>query len=134
MKRQQVKTVRLELVIKRGSDNCFWGRVNYNNILYTYSAGSIDEVEARLKKILGDFDELNGYIIEFERTYDIFSLFKDFDFINISRFAKYIGLNAGLLRQYASGVKHPSERQLQKILRGFHSITSQMGKVELLMG
>jgi len=129
-----MKTKKLELVIERGSDNSFWGRVHYNGNLYTDNAGSIDELEISMKNVLSDFEDLKSDIIEFERRYDVYSLFEDFDFINITKFAKHIDFNAGLLRQYASGVKHPSDKQLQKILEGFHSIASKMEKVELVIG
>jgi len=46
-------------------------------------------------------DELRG--ITFEYKYDIASFFDYYDFINISKFAARVGMNASLLRQYKSG-------------------------------
>jgi hypothetical protein len=42
------------------------------------------------------------------------SLFQQFDFLNIGKVAKRVGINVGLLLQYASQVKYPSAKQAQK--------------------
>ena len=41
---------------------------------------------------------------------------------NSSAFAKYIGMNASLLRQYAAGIKSPQGKSLEKIRQGIAKI------------
>ena len=60
--------------------------------------------------------------LEFEYRYDIPSLFSEFNMINISRFAKSIGINPGLMRRYACGDTFASENQLKRIEYGVRSL------------
>ena len=59
------------------------------------------------------------------------SLFQQFDFLNIGKVAKRAGINAGLLRQYASQVKHPSAKQAQKIEETIHNLAADMSKAQV---
>ena len=40
--------------------------------------------------------------------YDLPSFFNDFDFINVSKFAQYAGINESKMRQYKSGSSYPA--------------------------
>lgn len=42
--------------------------------------------------------------------------------LNISEFAKRIGINASLLRNYINGFKHPSHEREMEILNSIHAI------------
>lgn len=75
-------------------------------------------------------EELQG--IEFEYKYDIASLFDYFDWINVSKVASRIGMNASLLRQYRQGNTYISEKQAEKIERGIHSLGESLASVSLL--
>jgi len=55
--------------------------------------------------------------IEFDFKFDVGSLF-DYYPLNVTTFAQYIGMNASLLRQYASGAKVPQSKSLEKIKNG----------------
>jgi len=123
----------LELVIERAEKGEFWGRVSYNDNLLTDSAPSIAELESKILALLESFENLSPEEVEFSKTYDVYSLFEDFNFINISKFAKFIKINPALLRQYASGVKSPSETQLKRIIDGFHAVGNKMEHVDLVM-
>ena len=59
--------------------------------------------------------------VEFNFLMDVGSLF-DYYPINVSAFAKYIGMNASLLRQYAAGIKSPQGKSLEKIRQGIAKI------------
>jgi predicted RNase H-like HicB family nuclease len=76
-------------------------------------------------------DELKG--ISFEYKYDIASFFDYYDFINISRFAIYAGINPSLLRQYKSGTtNYISEAQMKKIETALHKVGSELSDVQLV--
>lgn len=65
--------------------------------------------------------------LEFVYHFDIGSLFDYYCYLNIAGVAKKIGINASLLRQYASGIHKPSENRRQLIM----STVKKMGN-ELL--
>lgn len=69
--------------------------------------------------------------IEFEYKYDVASVFNYFDFINVTKFAKWAGINAGLMRQYKSGSAYISEAQANKIYRALHKIGHELSTVSL---
>ncbi|MBK5195517.1 MAG: pilus assembly protein HicB [Proteiniphilum sp.] len=75
--------------------------------------------------------ELRG--ITFEYKYDIASFFDYYDFINISKFAARVGINASLLRQYKSGTtNYISESQMKKIENALHKVGSELSNLQLV--
>ncbi|SDZ99676.1 hypothetical protein [Pedobacter hartonius] len=123
-----MEKLKLELIIERG-ENDLTGRVTYNNNLIIENAQDVHSLSEKLKVLLFDFEELDPDRIEFEYYYDIFSLFQEFNFLNIGKVAKRAGINAGLLRQYASQVKYPSAKQAKKIEETIHQLGHDMSKV-----
>jgi hypothetical protein len=122
--------VNIELIIEKGEEG-IWGRVNYNDNLIVEQADSLNDLELNLKKLLQDFEAVDPESITFDLKYDVYSLFEQFDFLNISKVAKYAGIHPGLLRQYASGVKHPSLNQAKKIEETLHRLATQMQKASV---
>jgi len=117
---------KVALIIEKGEE-ALWGRVTVNDNLITTEAGTINELETELHRLIFEFEGIKD--IEFEKYYDVFALFEEFDFINISKFAKYADINPGQLRQYASGVKHPREAQAKKIEQAFHKLSKEINKI-----
>ena len=74
-------------------------------------------------------EEMRGAEIEYK--YDIPSLFNNFDFINVSKFARYAGINASLLRQYKTGDTYISEAQAKKIESALHRIGEELTAISL---
>lgn len=64
-------------------------------------------------------------------SYDIPSFFNCFDWINISMFARKVGINESKLRAYKSGSAFPSEKTVQKILKTVRELGSQMAAASL---
>ena len=75
-------------------------------------------------------DELSEDLV-FEYKYDIPSLFNFFEVINVSAFAKQIGINASLLRQYRNGLAFASQKQLDKIRSGLKNLGTQLTEAQL---
>lgn len=69
--------------------------------------------------------------IEFEYKYDVASVFDYFDFINMTKFAKWAGINDSLLRQYKNGLAYISEAQADKICRALHKIGNELSAISL---
>ena len=70
--------------------------------------------------------------IEFEFRYDVASLFDNYKFINVSKFAEEAGINASLMRQYKSGNQYISENQVLKIEAALHKIAREFGEIKLV--
>ena len=67
----------------------------------------------------------------FEFKYDVSAFFDMFDFINVTRFAKRIGINSSLMRHYKLGDTYISDAQAHKIESGLHEIAEQLLRVRL---
>jgi predicted RNase H-like HicB family nuclease len=74
-------------------------------------------------------DELKD--IEFEYKYDISSFFNCYDWINVSKFAKAIGINSSLMRQYKAGVAYVSDTQIRRIENALHQFGKELTAVKL---
>lgn len=116
-----MKTV-LNLIVEKGN-GALWGRVNVNDNLITAEAKTVEELESAIHDLVLDFEDIDA---EFEKQYDVFALFQQFDFLNITKVAKYAEINPGLLRQYSSGVKHPSQSQAKKIEETLHRLADEL--------
>lgn len=64
--------------------------------------------------------------------YDIASLFNDYNFINVSKFAQVAGINASLMRQYKTGNQYISENQVLKIEDALHKIANEIAAIKLV--
>lgn len=69
----------------------------------------------------------NGYTIEY--SYNLTGFFIAFPFINASEFAKAVGLNPSLMRQYKNGLAFASEKQRQSIQQAYEKILRKMQSV-----
>lgn len=74
--------------------------------------------------------ELKGDL-EFVFKYDIASIFEHFGMLDASGFAKKIGMNPSLLRQYKTGHAIASEKQKKRIEEGLHRLGRQLLQARL---
>ena len=109
-----MKKIKVELVIEKGEDE-LWGSVKYNDNLIADAGTDIADLEQKFKKLLNDFEGVDPDELEFVHLYDVYALFQKLDFLNISKIADRAGINPGLMRQYASGLKHPSLSRAKEI-------------------
>ena len=120
---------KLTIVLERDDDNDWqaWCDVEDAQTLLTAIAPDTEGVVLQMKDLIKGFQQNEWHDvaswatvnadtdIEFEFAYSVVELFDTFNFLKISAVAKEAGLNASLLRAYASGDKNPSLRQAQKI-------------------
>lgn len=125
-----MKKLEVEMIIERDQSN-LTGRITYNDNLIIENADTVRELEEKLKVLLFDFEEVHADDVVFNHVYDVFALFHQFDFLNIGKVAQRAGINAGLLRQYASQVKYPSAKQALKIEDTIHKLAAEMSKVSV---
>ncbi|WP_294770790.1 hypothetical protein [Prevotella sp.] len=64
--------------------------------------------------------------LEIEYRFDVGSLFSYYDFVNIAGVAREIGLNPSVMRQYAIGVRKPSEERKLQIVAGLKNLADKM--------
>lgn len=74
-------------------------------------------------------DELVG---DMEFYFDVSSLFEYYSVINVSAFAKMVGINDSLLRQYKRGGTYISDTQLGKIEAGIHKLGHELTSLRLV--
>lgn len=67
--------------------------------------------------------------LEFEYQFDMGSLFDYFSYLNIAGVAKRAGINASLMRQYASGVHEPSAKRRAVIEKSLWDIAAEIQSV-----
>ncbi len=67
-----------------------------------------------------------------EFYFDVSSLFEYYNVINVSAFAKMVGINDSLLRQYKRGGTYISDAQLGKIEAGIHQLGKELSSLRLV--
>jgi hypothetical protein len=69
--------------------------------------------------------------LKFEYKYDLKSIFEHLFALDVTNFARLIGMNPSLLRQYKTGKTAASEKQKKKIEEGIHKLGRQLLEVRL---
>ncbi len=64
--------------------------------------------------------------------FDVSSLFEYYSMLNVSAFARYLGINEALLRQYKKGDIYISESQLKRIEDGIHTLGNEFSRLKLV--
>ena len=70
-------------------------------------------------------------VLDIEYRFDVGALFNYYDFLNITGVAKEIGVNPSVMRQYAIGIRKPSEERKAKILHGFTKLADKIKNADL---
>lgn len=120
--------MKLQLIIEKEA-GILWGRVSYDKNIIVDSATTLQILERKIKKALNDFHDVVE--VEFSYAYDLTVFFEQFNFLNQSKVAELSGINPGLLRQYASGVKHPSKEQTSKIQIAIKDLANKLKSVKI---
>ncbi|MDD2248014.1 MAG: hypothetical protein PHC39_13255 [Proteiniphilum sp.] len=66
-------------------------------------------------------------------VYDFPSFFNNFDFLNQSKAAKYMGMSPSNFRHYAAGSKRMSQKQFIKVREGFKKMANELKESTLTM-
>ncbi len=120
---------RVKLIVEQGEDSKLWGRIEYEDNLFTAYASNMPALERKMKKLLESFYGITEVVFDYH--YDVSAFFENFDFLKQTKIAELSGINAALLRQYASGVKHPSPEQAKKIEKAIHKLAKELEAVSL---
>lgn len=133
----------IPVIIEKGDDGDLWGRIEgKGNFLPTTVGPSVQEVLDNLRSLIADYLKHEGKEdkfwkaqnpdeLEFEIFYDLQAFFAEHDEINATAIAKRAGINPALLRQYSSGVKHPSKERAKQIEQAIHQLADELKAVSL---
>lgn len=134
--------MKLEAIIERG-DGEFWGRIeNSGDFHPTTVADTVSGVTNNLLELIEDYIQHEGQKdkfwkgvkidqVTFDLHYDLQAFFQHHDYLKITAVAQRANMNPGLLRQYASGVKHPSALQAKRIADAIHHLAEGLGRISL---
>lgn len=135
--KSKTSPTKLDIVIER-HDGVLWGRIeNRGNFTPTPYGNNTWEVIDNLKELITDYvkhegkhdkfwNKIDVNNLDFEFSYDLQAYFQEHDYLNITSVAKFAGLNPGLVRQYASGVKFPSNEQANKLRVAINKIATEL--------
>ena len=134
---------KLTIILEKGNDE-LWGRIDTpGSFLLTTVGNSMEEVTANLRDLVADFLENEGKElpewqgisesdITYQFEYDMTAIFDVFNAIKMSAIAASAGINPSLVRQYATGKKHPSERQAKRIEMAIQELGSRLMHVRVV--
>ena len=137
MKSRSFENEKIEIIIEK-NDGLLWGRVEgRGNYMPTPYGESTAKVLSNLKELVHDYVSNEGKkdpfwkkidleSLKIEFKYDLQAYFQEHDYLKISAVAEQAGLNPGLVRQYASGVKYPSADQADKIRKTIKKIAKDL--------
>lgn len=129
-------------IVEKGSDGLFAvysddhiGKSYFGGFGESVSEAKEDFLASIREAIEEETKEGNG-VPRFEEVkvcyhYDVPSFFNYFDFINVSKFAAYAGINESKMRAYKSGVAYPGEKTTARILKAVKAIGNDLSAVLL---
>lgn len=130
-------------IVEKGKDG-FYSIYTDTEIEDHGFGGFGESVEDAKKDFLQSIDEAKemilqekGFVpkaftnIKVEFKYDIESFFNYFDWINVSKFASYAGVNESKMRQYKSGVAFANEKTTTKILQAIKKLGAELSAASL---
>ncbi len=132
-----MSNVKILAIVERGSDGLYsvYSEDHFGN---SYFGGYGDSVEKAkedffesIKEAIKEQETETGKApnleeVSIEYRYDIPSFFNFFDFINVSKFAEYVGINESKMRAYKSGVSYPGEKTTSKIFKAVQEIGHEL--------
>lgn len=122
---------KFKLTIEADEGRELFGRVMVGRNLIVDSAKKQEVLEDQLKQLICRLHKINYDTILFEVEYDLRLFFQRFDFLKISNIARKAKINESLLRQYASGSKQPSQKQVERIEAAVREIGKELLQISL---
>ncbi|MCU0340597.1 MAG: hypothetical protein MUE30_11990 [Spirosomaceae bacterium] len=131
IKKPNHKATAIRLIVEKGEDGQYWGRCNIDDDLLVESAANQEELEAKMQQLAYEFYGVNPETIVWEVEYDLQTFFESFDYLKISKIAELADINSSLVRQYASGIKYPSAKQVKKLEGAIRQLGQRLTEVTL---
>ena len=133
-----VDMAKIKAIIEKGEDGLF--SVYTESVSGAYGSGlteqeAKDDFESVLEEQAEFYKEKEGeypgwfFDCSIEYEYNLTGFFMAFPFINVSEFAKAVGVNPSLMRQYKNGLAFASEKQRLSIQQAYEDILERMKSV-----
>ena len=134
--------MKVNCIVEKGSDGLF-AVYSEDHIGKSYFGGFGESVSdakedflASIREAIEEESREGNKVPRFEEVkvsyhYDIPSFFNYFDFINISKFAAYAGINESKMRAYKSGIAYPGEKMTARILKAVRTIGADLSTFQL---
>lgn len=95
------------------------------------------DFENSMREVAESEQELKGQVPAIltelpEYKFSLSSLFEYYSVLNVSAFARFLGINEALMRQYKKGDTYISDKQLQKIEDGIHQLGKEFSSLRLV--
>ena len=133
---------KLEVIVEK-SDGMYWVRIERKGGFSPNNAAETrKEAIDGLRAVIADYQEHEGQddkfwskvdssSVVFEIHADLQAVFEEHNFVSISAVADRAGLNQSLVRQYARGIKHPSEEQAKRIEKAIHAMGKELSEITI---
>jgi hypothetical protein len=130
-------------IVEKGSDGFYsiYSDQEINNHSFGGYGESVEAAKADFMLSINEAKEMimretgttpNEYAdLQVTFKFDIASLFNYFDWINVSKFAQYAGINESKMRQYKSGVAFAGERTTNRILTAIKKMGAELSAASL---
>ena len=134
--------MRIKAIVEKSDDGLYsvYSDEHFGN---SYLGGFGDNVSKAKKDFMQSISEalseqegsgaavpsIEQIVVEFH--YDLPSFFNFFDIINVSKFAKYAGINESKMRAYKSGLSFPGEKTTEKIAKAISQLGRELSAVSL---
>ena len=80
-----------------------------------------------------EYPEENFPELDVSWVFDFPSFFNHFDFLNVTKIAKYAGMSPSNFRHYAAGSKNMSQKQFSKVKQAFTKMADELKASTLTM-
>lgn len=133
----------IKVKIEKAKDGTFWGTTQNIPGVVTADGNSLEELKENLNDAIELYVETaqdhkkeiakklsKGFELELE--IQLSEVFKNIKVLNQSQFAKRIGINPALLRQYATQSSvYVSEKRAKEIQKGLHNLGEELLAIKL---
>lgn len=137
-----MQRVRIKAIVERGTDGLYsvYSEDHFGNSYFGGYGDSVAKAKEdfleSIKESINEQNEEGKEAPSFENVqvqyhYDLPSFFNFFDFINVSKFAEYAGINESKMRAYKSGVSYPGEKTTAKIYEAVKTIGKELSSTSL---
>ena len=102
-----------------------------------YTVGdSLEELKTNILEALNLHFEKKGKTItenDLKITLDLPQFFEFYKVINAKALSERIGINQSLLAQYIKGIKKPSPKQTNRILKGVQQVGKELAAIQFIL-
>lgn len=133
----------VKVKVEKTEDGIYWGTTQNIPGVVTADGSNLEDLKNNLKEALEIYIETaeehakeiyaelsKGFELEFE--IELSQVFKKFEVLNKSEFAKLIGINPALMRKYTSDKgTYISEKRAKEIEQGLHRLGEELLSVKI---